>query len=215
MKVILNKDVPSLGEEGDVCQVADGYGRNYLIPQKIAVPYIKQYIAMFEQKRDAIEKRKEEKRKIALGLKEKLEEFEVRLKMTVGESGKLFGSVNNAAISDELKKSGFSIEKRRIEIPENIIKSLGEYRVRVKLYKNESASLKVIVEAEDGDKKKKEKPKADTAGEKGKAEAETKTETKAETKAETKTEAKVETKTETETKPDSETKQDVIDNEKG
>lgn len=149
-KVILNQDVYNLGEEGDVCEVARGYARNYLIPKKLAVPHTRENIAVFESRREAIEKRKEEKRKAALSLKEKLQETEVVITMTAGESGKLFGSVTNAMVVEELNKQGIQIERKKVEVPSNAIKMLGEHTVRVKLYESELAELKLIVKSEDG-----------------------------------------------------------------
>ena len=72
MKVILNQDIVGLGEEGDIREVAAGYARNYLLPRKLVVPYSKRSLTELEHKRDSIEKRKEEKRRVAMGLKERL-----------------------------------------------------------------------------------------------------------------------------------------------
>jgi len=156
MKIILNQDVPNLGEEGDVCEVAEGYGRNFLLPKKLAVPYNKSTVAVFKSRKNAIEKRKEEKRQQALSLKERLEDEEIVLTMPAGESGKLFGSVTNATIMEELEKKGVSVEKKRIEVPEHTIKQIGDYSVRVKLYDNESAEIKVSVQKEDREEKEEE-----------------------------------------------------------
>jgi len=148
MKIILNQDVANLGEEGDVKSVANGYGRNYLIPQGMAVPYTKKYINIFAQKKDLITKKKEEKKQQALGLKEKIESLEgLSIAMPAGESGKLFGSVNNSVIADALAKEGISVEKKKIEVPENNIKMVGNYNIKVKLYGNQSAMLKITVAA--------------------------------------------------------------------
>lgn len=150
MKVILNQDVVNLGEEGDICTVADGYGRNYLIPQKLAVPYTRQYIAIFEQRKEQIEKRKEEKRQAALSLKEKIEALEsIEIKMPAGEGDKLFGSVTNAMIADTLLGAGIEVERKKIELMGQVIKLLGTYNIKVKLYNNEAASLKVVVSREE------------------------------------------------------------------
>jgi large subunit ribosomal protein L9 len=146
MKVILNKDIAGLGEEGDICEVANGYARNYLLPKKMASPHTKQALAFLVQKRASIEKRKEEKRQFAMSLKEKIEAQEIIFTMPAGESGKLFGSVNNAGIAQELEKLGIEIEKKRIEVPENHIRTLGNHTVRVRLYGNEEATLRIIVE---------------------------------------------------------------------
>jgi len=147
MKIILNQDIANLGEEGDVKVVADGYARNFLIPKKMAVPYNKVNLTIFEQKKMAIEKRKEEKRKDALGLKDRLVSEELVLTMPAGEKGKLFGAVTASTIVEELTKMGLSVEKKRIEIPENSIKLVGTYTVKVKLYGGEVADLKVTVNA--------------------------------------------------------------------
>jgi large subunit ribosomal protein L9 len=147
MKIILNQDVVGLGEEGDIREVAEGYARNYLLPRKLAVPHSRQTLAQFSSRKSAIEGRKEEKRKEAMGLKERLETEELKFTMPAGESGKLFGSVNNALIVAELEKRGYSIEKKRIEVPEHHIRQTGTFTVRVKLYGNEEAPLKIVVEA--------------------------------------------------------------------
>jgi large subunit ribosomal protein L9 len=147
MKVILNQDVTDLGEEGDIKDVADGFARNYLLPRKLAVPHTKEFLAALSHRRAAIDKRKEEKRLEAAGLKERLEAQEVRFAVPAGENGKLFGSVNNANVAVELEKKGFAIEKKRIEIPEHTIRSVGTYKVRIRLYDKEEAIVKLIVES--------------------------------------------------------------------
>ena len=146
MKVILNQDVIGLGEEGDIKDVADGYARNFLLPHKLAVPHTKEFLAALGHKRAAIEKRKEEKRLEAASLKERLEAEEIRFAVPAGENGKLFGSVNNTNIAVELEKKGFTIEKKRIEIPEHTIRSVGTFKVRIRLYDKEEAVIKLIVE---------------------------------------------------------------------
>ena len=146
MKVILNQDVLGLGEEGDIKEVADGYARNFLLPKKLAVPDTPQNLVALEHKRAAIEKKREVKRLEALGLKERLEAEELKFTMPAGENGKLFGSVNNANIAQELEKRGFAIEKKRIEIPDHAIRSVGNYKIRIKLYDKEEATMRVGVE---------------------------------------------------------------------
>ena len=147
MKVILNQDVAGLGEEGDIREVANGYARNYLIPQTLAVAYTKNNLSRLESRRTAIEQRKEEKRREAMSIKERLESEELTFSMPAGESGKLFGSVNNAMVVQELENRGYSIEKKRLEVPEHNIRMIGTYTVRVRLYGNEEAQLSVTVEA--------------------------------------------------------------------
>ncbi len=148
MKVILSKDIEGLGEEGDIKEVTGGYARNYLLPKQLVVPHSNHNLMLLEQKKTAIEARKEEKRKEAMSLKEKLEAEELVFAMPAGERGKLFGSVNNALIAQELEKRGFSIERKRIDVPEHNIRMTGNFKVTVKLYEHEEAFLNVVVEKE-------------------------------------------------------------------
>jgi large subunit ribosomal protein L9 len=148
MKVILNKDLAPLGEEGDIKDVARGYARNFLFPKNIAMPYTDRTVAILESRREAIEERKEEKRKDALGLKEKLEELELLVSMPAGANGRLYGAVTSQTVADELAKQGFEIERKRIELPGNSFKSVGKYKVQVKLYESASAELTVTVEGQ-------------------------------------------------------------------
>ncbi len=162
MKIILNQDVKNLGEEGDVCEVARGYARNYLIPQGFAVPYTKKYIAIVESRRDAIEKRKEEKRKEALSLKDRINETPVTINVSAGDTGKLFGSVTSAMVADALAAQGIMVEKKYIELPNHFIKMTGDYSIKVKLYAQESADLQISVVDPNQKAPVKEEPKEET-----------------------------------------------------
>jgi large subunit ribosomal protein L9 len=150
VKIILNEDVYNLGEEGDVCEVARGYARNFLLPQGHAVVFNRQNQSIFEHKKDAIKKRKEIKRNEALGLKQKLEDLKITVKMPAGETGKLFGSVNNSVIAEALEKEGISIEKKKIDVASSSIKNIGTYTVLIKLYSGDSANIEVTVASVDG-----------------------------------------------------------------
>ena len=150
MKIILNEDVYNLGEEGDVREVANGYARNYLVPQGLAVAYNKQNLAVFESRKEAIEKRKEEKRKAAQSLKQQLESLSLTVKMPAGETGKLFGSVNNAVIAEALEKEGITIERKKIDLASSAIKMVGKYSVMIKLYSGETAKIEITVASTDG-----------------------------------------------------------------
>ncbi len=145
MKVILNKDLSTLGEEGDVKDVARGYARNYLFPRGIALPYTPKTVKLFEARKEEIEARKAQKRQDAMGLKEKLESLELTITMPAGANGKLYGAVTSQTLADELVKSGFQIERKRIELAGNSIKNAGKYKASVKLYENSSAELQVTV----------------------------------------------------------------------
>jgi large subunit ribosomal protein L9 len=148
MKVILNKDLNTLGEEGDIKDVAKGYARNYLFPRGIALPYTEKNIKKFEARREEIEARKSAKRQDALGLKEKLEALELVIAMPAGANGKLYGAVTSQTVADELTKQGFPTERKRVELPGNTFKSVGKYKVAVKLYESASAEIGLTVEAQ-------------------------------------------------------------------
>jgi large subunit ribosomal protein L9 len=148
MKVILNKDLASLGEEGDVKDVAKGYARNYLFPRGIALPYTEKAIKLFEGRKGEIEARKALKRQDAAGLKERIEALSIVITMPAGANGKLYGAVTSQTIMEELAKQGFQVERKRIELPGNSLKSVGKYKVMVKLYENAQAECTITVEGQ-------------------------------------------------------------------
>jgi len=164
MKVILNVDVKYLGEEGDVKNVAKGYARNYLFPRGLAVLCTPMAMADFEARKDEIEERKKAKRQDAASIKERLEALEIKIVMPAGPNGKLYGAVTTQTIFEELLKCGFDIEKRRIEIQGNTIKSVGNHTANVKLYENTVATLKFSVEAMIEEEKEEKKPKKSHRG---------------------------------------------------
>ena len=145
MKVILNKDLSPLGEEGDVKDVAKGYARNYLFPRGIALPYNERTAKLFEGRKEEIETRKAQKRGDAAGLKEKLESLNIEISMPAGANGKLYGAVTSQTIVDELAKHGFQMERKKVELPGNSIKNVGKYKAVVKLYENASAEISISV----------------------------------------------------------------------
>jgi len=148
MKVILNKDLASLGEEGDIKDVAKGYARNYLFPRGIALPYNERTIKLFEVRKEEIEVRKAQKRQDATGIKEKLEALSLTLVMPAGANGRLYGAVTAHTVADELAKQGFQVERKKIEIPGNTIKSVGKYKITIKLYENAAAECPLTVEGQ-------------------------------------------------------------------
>ena len=148
MKVILNVDVKSLGEEGDVKNVANGYARNFLLPRNLAVPYNDATAAIFESRRAEIEARKEQKRKDSASLKEKLEAAVVEVVMPAGSNGKLYGAVSAHIVAESLAKLGFEIERKKIELPGAAIKSVGTYKAVIKLYEAQTAEVHVAVKAQ-------------------------------------------------------------------
>ena len=149
MKVILYTDVKHLGEMGDLKNVANGYARNFLFPHMYAVPYNEQTVQYFEARKEEIEARKEQKRKDAASLKDRLEALTVDLSVPAGSNGKLYGAVTAQTVSDYLAKNGFEVERKRIEIPGVTIKSVGNYHCTIHLYEAATAEVKIAVKAQD------------------------------------------------------------------
>lgn len=148
MKIILNQDVPNLGEEGDVCVVKDGYARNYLLPTGAAVLYNNENLSIFKSRAAAIEKRKIAKREASASLKEQLDAVTLKLVVSASETGRLFGSVTSLMIQEELAKLGYNIERKRIEVATHTIKQVGMYSARIHLYENASSVIKLDVVSE-------------------------------------------------------------------
>lgn len=159
MKVILNVDVKYLGEEGDVKNVARGYARNYLFPRGLAVLCTPLAMQDFENRREEINARKQAKRTDAASIKARLEELEIKIVVPAGPNGKLYGAVTSQTLFEELAKAGFDIERRRIEIQGNSIKSVGTHTATVKLYENTVATLKFTIEALIEEVKEERKPR--------------------------------------------------------
>jgi len=148
MEVVLKKDHDKLGKAMDVVNVKDGYARNFLIPQGIAVVATEGNRKAVAESKKLSENREEKKLKEARVQAKKIEKIPCTIKAKVGEEDKLFGSVTTQEIADFLVKEGFAVEKRDIELEEPI-KQLGVYSVKVNLYKDEYAKLKVWVVKDD------------------------------------------------------------------
>ena len=147
MEVILKEDINKLGHRGDVVKVAEGYGRNYLLPQKLAIEATKANKAVIEQMK-ASALRKSAKEKVdAEGLSTQLGEVELVFERKVGEHDHLFGSVTSSDIAHELEARGYTIDRRRIALDEPL-KSLGEYHVPVKLHREVTSHIKVVVKSD-------------------------------------------------------------------
>ena len=173
MKVILNKDVKHLGEEGDVKVVANGYARNYLFPRSLALPYTPEVVAIFEGRKAEIEARKAAKREAAKSDKEKLEALALSVTVPASAGGKLYGAVSAQTVIDLLAKEGFEFERKRVEIPGNAIKQTGSYKVNVKLYENAVAEVHIEVKGQVDESKKEpeRKPRAEKKAEEKPAES--------------------------------------------
>lgn len=146
MKVILTQDVKGQGKKNDVITVSDGYARNYLIKNKLAVEASSSMVNSIEISRKADEHRRAVERAEAAALASRLNGTTVTVGIKAGETGKLFGALNTQAVSDALKEIGVDVDKKKIVLSE-IIKSVGIYDVTLKLYPEVSAKIKVKVEA--------------------------------------------------------------------
>lgn len=146
MKIILLDDVKNVGKKGEMKEVADGYGRNYLIKNHLAVEASKKAQEILQQQKIEEAKKDARNKTDALELKEKLEKLEIIIKTKTGNDGKLFGSVNAIKISEILNEQyHIAIDKRKIST-DNITKT-GDYTCKVELYKGVAATVKVKVES--------------------------------------------------------------------
>lgn len=145
MKVILQADVKALGKKGQICDVADGYARNYLFARGLAVEATTGNMTELAHKKAAEDRRKEKEKQDALALAQKLSSIIVEVATKTGEGGRLFGSVTSKEIADALKKQhGIELDKRKIELKEPI-KTLGTFAAQVKLHPEASAKLQIHV----------------------------------------------------------------------
>jgi large subunit ribosomal protein L9 len=144
MEVILKEDVANLGHRGDVVKVADGYGRNFLLPRKLALQATLANKAVIEQMKSAAARRSASEKAQAEELVTKLEPIVLVFTRKSGESGQLFGSVTSADIAGELASKGFDIDRRKIQLNEPL-KALGNFDVAIRLHREVTAHLKVRV----------------------------------------------------------------------
>ena len=148
MQVILLDKVVNLGILGDVVKVKDGYARNFLIPTGQARRATAAAKAEFEARRAELEKHAAEKLAAAQALGAKLHEQTIKLTQKAGVDGRLFGSVTNHDIADELKKQGFDVHKSQIRLPNGPIKTIGDTTVAVSLHNDVDAEIIVAVYGE-------------------------------------------------------------------
>lgn len=148
MEVILLQDVGNLGELGDKVNVKAGYGRNYLIPQHIAVPATKENLEAFEERRAELQRIADEKLAEAKKRAEQINGLDITLTVKAGEEGKLFGSVTVRDIAEAAGKRSVEIDNSEINLPEGPIRALGEYEIDVQVHPEVNAVLKLGVIAE-------------------------------------------------------------------
>jgi large subunit ribosomal protein L9 len=147
MEVILKEDVAKLGSRGDVVKVAEGYGRNFLLPRKLAIEASAGNKKVIEQMRAAAVRRSAKEKSQAEELSKQFDGLSVTFQRRSGEQDQLFGSVTSGDLADALEKKGFNLDRRKIQLHEPL-KSVGEFTVPVKLHKDVTAHLKVVIEKE-------------------------------------------------------------------
>ena len=147
MEIILRETIDNLGRAGQVIKVADGYARNYLLPRKLAYPATPGNLKVIESERQALLKKDARQQEDAEKFKQLLDTVEITIRRKVGEQDTLYGSVTNADVAEELEKKGFQIEKRKIQMDDHI-KSLGEFEIPIRLFKDVISHVKLKVEAE-------------------------------------------------------------------
>jgi large subunit ribosomal protein L9 len=147
MEVILKEDVAKLGARGDVVRVAEGYGRNYLLPRKLAIEATAGNKAVIEQMKAAAVRRSAKEKSQAETLAKQFESLSVSFVRRAGEHDQLFGSVTSADVAEGLEKKGFVVDRRKIQLHEPL-RTLGEFTVPIKLHKDVTTHLKVLIEKE-------------------------------------------------------------------
>ncbi len=148
MKVILTADVKGHGKKGEMVNASDGYARNYLLPKGLAIVADKSAVSEMESKQSAAAFHKEQEKKQAMELADKIKDVVVCFTAKAGENGKLFGSITAKDVAEQLKmQCHLVVDKKKIQLPDGI-KTLGVTNVTIKVYPEITANLKVKVEAQ-------------------------------------------------------------------
>jgi large subunit ribosomal protein L9 len=147
MEVILKEDVPKLGSRGDVVKVTDGYGRNYLLPRKLAIEATKANKTVIEQMKQAAQRRSVQEKGDADALAQQFAGMTLTFYRKTGEKEHLFGSVTSADIAEALEQKGLNVDRRKIQL-DDPIRALGEFKVPIKLHRDVTTTVKVVVEKE-------------------------------------------------------------------
>jgi large subunit ribosomal protein L9 len=146
MEIILLEDIASLGHIGDIVKVKDGYARNFLIPRNKAMAASTNNVKALEHQKRVAAKKLSKAKGTADEILKGLEKLELTFAIKAGESGKLFGSVTNIMVAEQLTKHGFTIDRHQIKVEH--IKVAGSYKVAVKLHRDVTAQVRVVVVAE-------------------------------------------------------------------
>jgi len=144
MKVVLLEDIPKLGKMGDLIQAKDGYARNYLLPKKLAVPANPQNLKTLEHQKTLLTQKQNRIKRDAEKLAQKIEKISCTISKPAGEEDKLFGAVTSLDIESSLNEEGLKIDRKKILLEEPI-KSLGIYKVPIKLHPEVTANIKIWV----------------------------------------------------------------------
>lgn len=147
MKVIFLKDVKNVAKANEIKEVKDGYARNYLFKNNLAVEATKENIDRLNKKLEKIAATEEQRIQNAKDLVEKITKLEVKMKKKAGEKGRLFGAITSAEIADEVKALGIELDKKLIDL-KTPIKEVGVFNVDVNIYKGIKGELRVVVDAE-------------------------------------------------------------------
>ena len=147
MEVILKEDVPKLGHRGEVVKVAEGYGRNYLLPRKLAIEATQANKSVIDQMKASAVRCTATEKADAEALSKQLEGVTLAFQRKVGEKDHLFGSVTSNDVAEALEKKGFNIDRRKIQFHDPL-KNLGEFDVPVRLHRDVTSRIKVVVEKE-------------------------------------------------------------------
>jgi large subunit ribosomal protein L9 len=147
MEVILKEDINKLGHRGDVVKVAEGYGRNYLLPQKLAIEATAANKVVIDQMKASAVRKSAQEKVDAEAFSTQLGAVELVFERKVGENEHLFGSVTSSDIAHELEAKGYTVDRRKISLDEPL-KTLGEYHVPVKLHRDVTSHLKVVVRSD-------------------------------------------------------------------
>jgi len=148
MEVILLEKVANLGDLGDVVKVKSGYARNYLVPQKKAIPGTEEGIREIEARREELQKTADEKLLVAQKRAAGVEELDITLTAKAGEEGKMYGSIGTRDIADAATEAGVPLVKSEVRLPNGVIRELGEYEIDIHLHSEVTATLKVGVVTE-------------------------------------------------------------------
>jgi large subunit ribosomal protein L9 len=149
MKVILKHDVENVGRKGEIVNISPGYGRNYLIPRKLALEVTSSNLKLIEIERQSLKKKVENERQSFQDLIRRLNEVTLTFSRKAGEKDMIFGSVSAADVKEALDRLGFEVEKKKIGLDEPI-RRLGNYTIPIKVFHDDKAALRVEVRKEEG-----------------------------------------------------------------